>query len=419
MQHIPSTKLTHSIFIERRKIALLGCMFLVFLAMAVGLLQIGSDLWPGVNLSLNFLRDSHGSLTLPNIVTSVDFWMLVVSGLILIVLLPLINPITASVLVLVLAIPPVWLSLANPYRHSSIPMQFNLLVLLVLFGINVLMKYFAETQERQKLLVAFSQYLPDQIINELSNKSKTNALEGESRFVTVMFCDLRNFTSMSEQLKPWEVVLLLNGYFTAMTEVLFKYGATIDKYMGDSIMAFWGAPVAQEDHVRRAIMASFEMHKEINNIAHMFHALDLPTPTIGIGINSGMVNVGNMGSRHRLTYTVIGDAVNLAFRLQTATRDYQVETIVGEETATRFPDMLFRELDQVTLRGKTRSSRIYEPLCLKSAASDELHQQMALQQRALQFWYEKRHDEAKALFSQLAAEFPEQQYYQAMQGKPV
>src|SRR5439155_1696315 len=141
---------------------------------------------------------------------------------------------------------------------------------LVLFGINVLIKYFAETQERQKLLQAFSQYLPAEIVKELSNKSRETALEGESRFVTIMFCDLRNFTSMSEQIKPGEVVSLLNAYFTVMTDVLFKYGATIDKYMGDSIMAFWGAPISQEDHVQRAILASFEMHKEISNIAHLF-----------------------------------------------------------------------------------------------------------------------------------------------------
>ncbi len=414
MQHINTTKLKTSIVNERRKIALLGFIFLMFLSTAVGLIQFGSNLWPGIRFSMNILRDPNGSLTLPSIVASIDFWLLIISGFILILFLPLLTPIAASVLVFLMALPPVWITLANPYRHNTIPMQFNLLVLLVLFGINVLMKYFAQTQEQQQLLKAFSQYLPEQVVKELSNQFKTTALEGESRFVTVMFCDLRNFTSMSEKLKPWEVVLLLNGYFTAMTEVLFKYGATIDKYMGDSIMAFWGAPLPQEDHVQRAILASFEMHKEINNVAHLFHALNLPTPTIGIGINSGMVNVGNMGSRHRLAYTVIGDAVNLAFRLQTATRDYQVHTIVGEETATRFPDMLFRELDQVTLRGKTRSSRIYEPLCPKASSTDDLKHQIELQEQALQLWYEKRFGEAKTLFAQLCAEFPDQAYYQAM-----
>jgi adenylate cyclase len=417
MQLLTTAKLKKSLWSERRKIALLGFMLLLFVSNLIGLVQFGKDLWPGINFSLNFFRDAQGAFTLPRIATSGDFWLLLASGLVLIVCLPLLSPIAASMLVLLLAIPPVWIAVANPYRSTPIPMQFNLLVLLVLFGINVLIKYFAETQERQKLLQAFSQYLPEQIVKELSNKSREIALEGESRFVTVMFCDLRNFTSMSEQIKPGEVVLLLNAYFTVMTDVLFKYGATIDKYMGDSIMAFWGAPIPQEDHVQRAILASFEMHKEISNVTHLFHALNLPTPTIGVGINSGMVNVGNMGSSHRLTYTVIGDAVNLAFRLQTATRDYHVGTIVGEDTATMFPDMLFRELDQVTLRGKTHCTRIYEPLCLKASASNELIQQIGIQQQALQLWYDKQHADAKILFMQLQRDFPDQQYYQDMLNK--
>ena len=159
------------------------------------------------------------------------------------------------------------------------------------------------------------------------------------------------------------------------------------------------------------------MHKEISNVTHLFHALKLPTPTIGVGINSGMVNVGNMGSSHRLTYTVIGDAVNLAFRLQTATRDYHVGTIVGEDTARLFPEMLFRELDQVTLRGKTHSTRIYEPLCPKASASNDLIQQIGIQQQALQLWYDEQHADSKKLFMQLQHDFPDQQYYQDMLNK--
>ena len=407
-------KLKTSIANEWHKIVLLGGLFFVFLCQALGVIQLGSDLWPGVKVNLHHLQDSSGHVALLDIAESGEFVLLLVSGIALALLLPLLSPIHASVLVLVLAIPPVWIAIETPYRPHPVDMQFSLLVFLVLFGINVLMKYFSVTRDRQKLLDVFSQYLPQEIVRELSDKSKANALEGEARLITIMFCDLRNFTSMSEKLKPGDVVTLLNEYFTAMTDVLFKYGATIDKYMGDSIMAFWGAPLPQEDHFQRAVQASFEMHKEIERLSGLFHDLNLPTPTIGIGINTGMVNVGNMGSRHRLTYTAIGDAVNLAFRLQTATREYRVGTIVGEETASRYPDMLFRELDQVALRGKTRITRIYEPLCLKQDANSVLSAELALHQQALDHWYGRELDQARTLLIKLRNEHPQIGYYTSL-----
>lgn len=407
-------QLKSSLHTEWRRIALLGCMFLVFVSNALGIIQFGSDLWPGINFSTNYLKDVTGTFTLPAIVKSSEFLLLLGSGALLIVLLPLLSPIPASFLVLAMAIPPVFMAINNPYRPSSIPMQFNLLVLLVLFGTNVLMKYLAIARERQKLLDVFSQYLPQQIVRELSDKSKEIALEGEARVITVMFCDLRNFTSMSENLKPSDVVKLLNAYFTAMTDVLFKYGATIDKYIGDSIMAFWGAPVPQQDHALRAVQASFEMHMEIQRIAPLFHSLNLPTPTIGIGINTGMVNVGNMGSHHRLAYTAIGDAVNLAFRLQSATRDYLTNTIVGEETAMQLPAMILRELDRVTFRGKTKITRIFEPLCSMENASPELLQQLSRHNEALQLWYNHETEQSLAMMQSLSSDHPEINYYQSM-----
>ena len=402
---------------EWRKSVLLGFIFLLFLCNALGLVHFGRDLLATIDFSTTYLRRADGSLTVPAIATSLEFFVLLVSGLVLILLLPLLNPIAASVLVFILAIPPVWIAIALPYRYNTVPMQFSLLVLLVLFSINVLMKYFSETRDKQELLDTFSQYLPPQIVKELSEHSKQIVMEGESRFVTVMFCDLRNFTALSERLKPQQVVQVLNGYFTAMTEVLFQYGATIDKYMGDSIMAFWGAPLPQDDQVERAVQASFEMHRKLAEVSNQFHALNLPTPSIGIGINSGTVNVGNMGSRHRLSYTVIGDAVNLAFRLQTATRDYEVGTIVGEATAVRFPAMQFRELDQVKVRGKTQATRIYEPLCLKSELTPELTTLVELHERAIFSMYDMQGDKPLALFTELARLYPDQPYYAAMLNK--
>lgn len=199
---LDTAKLAASIQHEWRKIALLGMIFLLFVSNAIGLIQFGKDLWPGIDFRVDFLRDRDGNFALPDIATNPEFIMLMTSGVLLIVFLPLLSPIRASLLVFILGLPPVWLAIATPYDYDSIPMQFHLLVLLILFGINVLVKYFSETHEKQELLDTFSQYLPPQVVKELSAHTNEIVLEGESRLVTVMFCDLRNFTAMSAAQMP-------------------------------------------------------------------------------------------------------------------------------------------------------------------------------------------------------------------------
>jgi len=416
MKNLLTAQINSSLRAEWPHSALLALLLFVFAGTALGLFEFAGD---AISIKLRsdvfFARDN--SFTLPEIATTPDFLILILSGLALAMLLPLLSPIGASLLVFAFAIPPFLIEWNMPYRSNGIPMQFSFIVLLVLFGINVLLKYFVETQQKQKLLDAFGQYVPPQIVGQLGRKDTQVMMDGESRFLTVFFCDLRNFTSMSEQLDPKDVVRLLNEYFTVMTEVLHRYGATIDKYVGDSIMAFWGAPLPQEDHVQRAVLASFEMHQQMHKLAGIFHARGLPTPTIGIGINSGVMNVGNMGSSYRLAYTVIGDPVNLASRLQGTTREYGVATIVGANTAKAFPDMLFRELDTVTVRGKTTGSHIYEPVCLKADLTPEIEAKLTRHQEALEAYYGNDRDRAETLFDSLFRDYPNDPYYPAMLGK--
>lgn len=405
--------LSSSLHVVWSQSTLLAVMFLIFVSNAIGLMEIKGSLLPGLQLNPDVFSQSDG-LRFPNIMESGSFYLLLGTGALMILLLPMLTPIGASLLVFVLAIPPLWLELVRPFPPSQVPMQFHWLVQLILFAINVLLKYFTETQEKQKLLDTFSQFVPPEIVTVLNHQSKQQALEGESRYLTVFFCDLRNFTAMSEQLDPREVVRLLNEYFTTMTTILYKYGATIDKYIGDSVMAFWGAPLPQDDHYKRAVLASFEMHKQMASLRGIFLARGLPAPTIGIGINSGLMNVGNMGSRYRLAYTVIGDAVNLAARLQSATRDYMVDTIVGENTAKLFPEMVFRELDTVALKGKTQSSHIYEPLCERRNLTVELEEKLARHQLGLDAWYAGSLGLARERFSALLLHYPDDLYYQYM-----
>lgn len=417
MKKLPSTLFTASYHINWPQSLLLASMFLLFICNAIGLVHFRSDFLEGVDLNLAVFTSLDHNLQLPQIMATREFLLLVLSGILMILLLPLLSPVAASIFVVLLAIPPLWMDLSEPYQVSAVPFQFSWLVLMILFGVNVLIKYYTETREKQKLLDIFSQFVPPEIVSALSHQDQRLALEGESRYLTVLFCDLRNFTVMAEQLDPREVVNLLNQYFTTMTETLYQHGATIDKYIGDSVMAFWGAPLPQEDHYRRAVLASLELHQQMESLADIFHARGLPTPSIGIGINSGLMNVGNMGSRYRLVYTVIGDAVNLAFRLQGATRHYHVNTIVGEATVRLYPEMQFRELDTVTVKGKTQATRIYEPLCECLQLSPELEEQLQQHQEALAYWYAQDMEAAQRHFTALARQHPADAYYSTMAGR--
>ena len=404
---------------EWRQNLLLFLLFGVFVGNAIGLLDFKNSLSSVVDIRPEIFSPDLTSFSLPQIVSSAEFLILLAAGLLLIVFLPILTPIGASILVFILALPPLIIALNFPFHVGHLPMEFHWLVLLVMFGTNVLLKYFVETHNKQKLLTIFGQFVPPEIVRELNNNPNLLSLAGESRFLTVFFCDLRNFTGMSEKLDPKDVALILNEFFTTMTTILFKYGATIDKYIGDSIMAFWGAPLPQEDHAARAVRVSFEMHAAMQDLAILFESRGLHPPGLGIGINSGMVNVGNMGSLYRLSYTVIGDVVNQAARFQSTTKEYGVGTIVGEATVKECPEIIFRELDTVTVRGKTNFTRIYEPLCLKKDQTPTIVALLEKQGSALAAYYANNSKTALELFTDLNQTFNQDLYYSSMLKKSV
>lgn len=286
-------------------------------------------------------------------------------------------------------------------------MEYSLLVMLMLFGMNVLLTYFSETQKKQKLINLFSRYVPPDIVDEVSKHPELIDLDGELKPLTIIFCDLKDFTGISEQLNPKQLVSMLNSYFTTLSVILYQYGATIDKYIGDSVMAFWGAPIAHEDHAQRAVLAALDMHKALVELKKELITQGLPATDMGVGINSGLVNVGNMGSIYRLNYTVIGDAVNLSSRFERLTRVYQIPTIVGEETMQGAKDVAFRELDTVVVKGRSHNVRIYQPIC----RLDELTES---QSSNLESYYAKDFEKAEILFKQLATESEAEAYYRYM-----
>jgi adenylate cyclase len=222
--------------------------------------------------------------------------------------------------------------------------------------------YFIEGRRRRRLSSVFSRYVSPEVVHELDATNAEVSLEGESREMSVLFSDVRGFTTLSEGFSPRELTRIMNELLTPLTEVIQNRRGTIDKYMGDSIMAFWGAPLPDPDHARRSVEAALHMIDCTRRLAVDFAKRGWPEVNVGIGISSGLMNVGNMGSRYRMAYTVLGDTVNLGSRLESLTKQYGVGIIVSGATAKLCPDMAFRELDLVKVKGRTEPVAIYEPL---------------------------------------------------------
>lgn len=227
--------------------------------------------------------------------------------------------------------------------------------------------YLRERVGRRRIKQAFARYLSPVLVEQLAADSSQLKLGGESRLMTVMFCDIRGFTTLSERCKenPEHLVHLMNRYFTAMTQVIHKWNGTVDKYIGDCIMAFWNAPLDDPDHARHACSAALEMYARLaclnDELARemqpqQFEAIRID---IGIGINTGLCVVGNIGSDLRFDYSVLGDCVNLASRLEGRTKEYGVGIVIGPETAATVADLALLELDLLAVKGKQEAVRIF------------------------------------------------------------
>lgn len=222
-------------------------------------------------------------------------------------------------------------------------------------------RFISETKEKAWIKKTFSYYLSPDVIKELASNPDKLQLGGERKDLTVLFSDIRSFTSMSEKLRPEEVTTLLNEYLSAMTEIIFRYSGTLDKFIGDAIMAFWGAPVPTEEHARKAVMCALDMIARLEELQAMWRAQGRPVIEIGVGINTGEMIVGNMGSKQRMDYTVIGDNVNLASRLETLNRQYNTKIIIAESTYKKVSNEVeVKPLGEVKVKGKENMVTVFE-----------------------------------------------------------
>lgn len=222
-------------------------------------------------------------------------------------------------------------------------------------------QFMTEERKKKQIKDAFSHYVAPSLINEILKDPDKLVLGGEERRLTVLFSDIRGFTTISESLKPQVLVTLMNNYLTPMTDIVLKNEGTVDKYMGDAIMAFWGAPIWQEDHSKRACRAALDMLKKLSELQIEWEKAGLPRIDIGVGISTGRVTVGNMGSNTRFDYTVMGDTVNLGSRLEGINKEYGTHAIVPKYTYEDVKDeFVLRPLDLIKVKGKVIPIKIYE-----------------------------------------------------------
>ena len=332
-----------------------------------------SPSFPGVEVHANVVSAMlDGNFrTKPNWVTGVNVIIIAIIGIGLACLLPSLSALWAT---LVFAITSLLLIQVNWYFWSQqmfiLPIAPLLKLVVSLYLLNMIAGFFIESQSRRLMQQMFGLYIPPEVVDEMSSKKDVYSLKSQKRELTVLFADVRDFTSISENMLPETLSELLNTFLTPMTKVIHKHGGAIDKYMGDAVMAFWGAPVATNQHASKAVAAALEMIEALDEINVTFKEKGWPELKIGIGINTGMMSVGNMGSEFRMAYTVLGDAVNLGSRLESLTKQYKEPIIISEYTAKQAPEYQYKRLDEVKVKGKEIPVVIYACSGLKGDNDD-------------------------------------------------
>lgn len=385
---------------------------------ATGLMDLRSTpvapVFPGVEIHANMIAGilDQNIKQIPDYVGVLEFLLLALTGLLLAFLLPFLNPGKSILLSLLMLLISIGINAWAWHSNLVLPLASSALMIPLLFAVNMSWGFFTETRTKRHLTQLFGQYVPKELVNKMSMRPENFALEGESREMTVLFSDVRNFTTISEGMLPKELTKLMNEYMTPMTYVIQKHRGTIDKYIGDAIMAFWGAPLRDDEHARNAVLAALEMQATIGKLRPQFIEKGWPEIRIGVGVNTGVMRVGNMGSEFRMAYTVMGDAVNLGSRLEGITKQYGVEIIVGEKTRRTISDILFRELDRVRVKGKDKPVIIYEPIGLEAQIDETVKEELVLFNVALNLYRDMSWDAAEQQLLELQKTYADKYIYQ-------
>ncbi|HRY28670.1 MAG TPA: adenylate/guanylate cyclase domain-containing protein [Elusimicrobiota bacterium] len=292
-------------------------------------------------------------------------------------------------------------------KHIVLDFVAPATVVLGTYVVVLFYRFLTEQREKRWIKGTFSQYLSPKVIEVITSDPGRLRLGGEEREMTVFFSDLAGFTSISEAMKPPDLVAVLNEYLTAMSEIILKYDGVVDKYIGDAIMAFWNAPVDQPRHAVLACLTALEQMERLAVLQRGFAERKLPAIDCRIGINTGNMVVGNMGSKNRFDYTVMGDSVNLASRLEGANKPYHTRIMISEFTYEKAKnDIEVRQLDLLRVKGKAIPIKVYELIAAKGRLTDNQKKAFASYEEGLAFYLDRKFEKAAALFKKTQALLP-------------
>lgn len=371
--------------------------------------------YPGVEIHANMIKSMlDGRFKVrPDWAQSLEAVLAATLGVVLALLLAVLSP-AWSVLLAAGAFLAVGAFNYHLYSRYDVITNVFICLLLVaaLFVLNLAWGWFFEVRKGRALVSRFGEYVAPELVERMAEDPEAYNMDGESRELTVMFVDVRGFTTISEGLSPKELREYINLYLTAMSEdIRSSHQGTLDKYIGDAVMAFWGAPVSFPDHASRAVATALLMQDSAARLNRDFLARGWPELKIGIGLNTGPMHVGDMGSKIRRAYTVMGDAVNLGSRLEGITKVYGVGIAVGVATRLAAPEFAWRELDLVRVKGKNEPVAVYEPLGKPAELAASVLEELAQWEAALAQVRAQQWDAAGKAIAALAARHPARGLY--------
>ena len=372
------------------------------------------NVYPGVEAHANMLSGLlDNALTVqPDFVAGYEVAILLLAGLTLAIVLPLLSALRAVVFSVCMIAAMVGLNLWLYLSFSLVlPLASHLVMGITAFALNMSYGYFVESRSKRDLAALFGTYVPPELVEEMLKEPDKYSMKATNTELTVMFCDMRGFTKMSEGMEPTQLQSLLTGVFSRLTHLIRTNRGTIDKYMGDCVMAFWGAPVQTPEHASLVIKSALEMTKALSDINQDHRAQGIPEIGIGIGVNTGLMCVGDMGSNIRRSYTVIGDAVNLGSRLESLSKLYGVGIVVSERTRAQAPEFVWQELDRVRVKGKAEAVSIFTPLLPESVGEQKLQDELHRWHAFLLFYREQQWHQATDLLNNLLESQPDSVLY--------